>query len=344
MTSEYFVPLHEFDESRLVVGPPVEKSFGKGKNTVTYHESEGFYKDDDGNLCKAYFEFPKQTVWGVSPMYPFAMPEKDRDPSKNLKGFQICYPMTSKASIDNPSKDEKYALSTFDGLFNVSADAMKRECSMSKSKRKVPMVTNQAYVTAKADGDYRAALKPIYSYPIIRGERGTPDKEDRSKPQRAYIKLMTYGKGVNLVCNTIIHGPGDKPVNPRSLMGKGERGEMTPVFLWEGVYWGGHGSNSPYGASVKLRLSEANYTPGAGRGPSRRMLPKNDAPIQEDDAFEDEEDMEFASPLGDEDFSEDGEIPLTDDLSNSDSEVSMEETPKPKKKKKVARRKRLNKE
>jgi len=345
--AEIFVQLHEFDQSRLVVGPPVKQSFGKGKDTIKYYESEGFYKDNDGKLCKLYFQLPTQTVPGFSAMYPFGMKEDDRNPDVNMKGIQVCYPMTSMGTMDNPTEDEKYTFKVLDALFEASAQAMKRECSVKdRAKRKVSPATYTYYTTANAEGDWRGAMKPIYAYPKSKDDR---KKEDRSKPQRSYIKLLTSGKGSNLICDTQIHGPGDRPLNPRTYMGARQKGKLTPVFYWKSIYWGSHGNESPYGASVQLRLAEGNYVPGRAQGPSRRMLPRNTAPVLDDD------DSSFAPPSGEakksEDFPEMGSKNPADDLgsdtesgSASDGSEPEEKPKKPRKKavrKKTPRRKRV---
>ena len=50
-------------------------------------------------------------------------------------------------------------------------------------------------------------------------------------------------------------------------------GNCQLVVKWDGIFWGTHGKNS-HGASIRLRVTEMNFTPDLKRdAPSRRMLP-----------------------------------------------------------------------
>ena len=66
-------------------------------------------------------------------------------------------------------------------------------------------------------------------------------------------------------------------------------GTCNPVVHWDSIYWGAHGQAS-YGASVRLRLVEMNFTPCmVGRSVcTRRMLP----PVEEKESESDKNDYE----------------------------------------------------
>ena len=57
----------------------------------------------------------------------------------------------------------------------------------------------------------------------------------------------------------MIYGPGDKKLSPFRCISV--HGSCQPVVKWDGIYWGAHGRNS-HGASVRLRVSEMNFSPG----------------------------------------------------------------------------------
>ena len=61
------------------------------------------------------------------------------------------------------------------------------------------------------------------------------------------------------------------------------------VVLWESIYWGAHGQAS-YAVSVRLRLTEMNFTPNKVKRSvcTRRMLPQ----VQEKESDDDETDYE----------------------------------------------------
>lgn len=332
-TSEIFVRLHEFDSQRLVVGPVLTKNLGKGKQTIKYVYSEVFYKNDNNELCKLFFEAPTQEVWGLNEVYPYSLAEEEKDPLKNLKGFQVAYPLTSENTVKNPTSDEEYIKSVFDSIFNATVEALKRECNKKKAERKVPQITYSAFTTAKSDGDVNQAVKKLYDHPNFKDSK---DK-NTNKPMRTFVKLLTKGLGVNLSCDTKIFGPNDEPLSARSLTVKGQKGKITPVFGLEGLYWGQHGNDSPYGVSARLFLDQCNYTPlGNTRGSSRRFLPSNN-----------DEDNSFASPTGEADF-EENSVPFQDEETNDLDLEEKEESPerdieekKPKAKK--PRRKQIKK-
>ena len=326
--SDIFIELHKFDPSRLVIEPAKEKSFGKKPNKIVYYVSDGYYKDDNGKPCKLYLEFPEQDVWGFNAMYPMGTVEIDKDPMVNMKNIQICYPMTSLLTLDKATADEAYAQEVFQELWNITAETMKTECSKKRGDRKVPPVTYSSYVAADKEDDWKLAVKPVSAYPKSQKD---DTKEDRSKPKRAYIKLNTFGKGADLICNTAIYGPGDRPLNARSLIDEKGRGRLKPVFSWQGIYWGAHGKK-PWGASVTLRLAECNYVPGHGQGPSRRMLSRNVAPVPDDDSS-------FAPPSGETD---EGFTPAGGDSSDPADALDDKEEPeepKPRARKKAVRKK-----
>ena len=330
--TEIFIGLNdEFDIDRLVVDPASKKSFGKKGNEVTYYESAVYYLNDDDEKCILYFEGAEQEVWGFNAMYPMGTADEDKKPSVNMKGVLVCYPMTAIAN--KPTENEQSVMDIFDGLYEKTLEALKRECR-DGDNLKVPKTTYSSFVTAQAKKKWSYAIKPVYSYPNAKKEnKNDPDKEDHSKPQRAYIKLNTFGKGSNLVCKTGIMGPGDKPLGVTSLISEKGRGKITPVFKWKSIYWGGHGDRS-WGGSVSLRLAECNYTPGLGGGPSRRMLGRNTAP---------DADSSFESPTGE---TNEGFTPVGGDTNSFNSGESSTKTvvegspEKPRRRKKSGHRRR----
>ena len=125
--------------------------------------------------------------------------------------------------------------------------------------------------------DWKYAMKPIYKHQKSKREKGKKFI-DHTKPLIAYIKLDTNGKGKNIKCYTKIFGPGDKKLSPFSCMNV--HGTCHPIVHWESIYWGARGQAS-YAASVRLHLTEMNFTPNKVKKSvsTRRMLP----PVQDED-------------------------------------------------------------
>ena len=337
---ELFIPLGTCEEERFCVLPPVTHSFTKGDSEIEWCTSEGRYINDDGIKCEAYFELPEQYSFGTNACYPMTMAKEEKTPA-NMTGIQICYPMTTMKTIENPMKSEKDSQYVFDCLRDVTWKKMKELCDdqIDDDDRKVPAPTYASYVTATRGKtvDISKAVKPPYSFPMVTPKGQKKKVEDRSKPQRAYIKFMTKGEGRDMRCITSVYGPGDKKVSALKYIDV--KGKATPVVKWEGVFWGSHGQKAPYGASVRLRVAEMNFTPVTDGGPRRRMLGPNLSVPEEDDISDDEDtknfpqnqgneqDEGFVRPEGDEDPSE----MLGKEENPHEEENQFEELPKKKK-------------
>jgi len=287
---EIYIPLGTCKKERCRILDPVTHSFSKGDSEVEWCTSEGRYINDDGVECEAYFEMPEQFCFGTNVCYPMGTSKEDKLP-ENMTGLQICYPITSMKTIESPTKIELAGQYIFDCLNDVTWDKLVEQCddSIEAEDRKVPAPTFSSYVTATRGTSVKRsdAVKPPYGYPMVDAKQGKKKKvEDRSKPQRAYIKLITKGNGRNLRCITSVYGPGDRKVSPLKYIDV--RGKVTPVMKWDGVFWGAHGQKAPYGASVRLRVAEMNYSPQTDGGPRRRMLGPNTSVPEEDDNSDDE--------------------------------------------------------
>ena len=281
----------DFDWGSVVVEEPVTKPYTpKRGSTFESVTSEVYFPGPNGEKRPIFVELAPQNFWGVSPTYPYGM-RKENQNYDTIDGFHIAYPLTSISTVDNPTEDERITKCNLDEMWEITCEAMQRFCSVKKEKRKVPPPTYSAFGTAKADEDWSYAVKPLYEHPKTTDKFGQK-VPDLSKPMKMYIKLITSGKGRNLRCFTKIYGPGDKQVSPFKY--NSIRGDGHPIVLWDGIYWGSHGRTS-YGASLRLRLTEMNFTPSQdpSRLSSRRMLPPNKAVSEEEEEVTTEEEEDF---------------------------------------------------
>lgn len=347
---DIFVPTGTFDKTRLRVLDPVTHSFTKGDSEIEWTTSEGRYIDDDGEECELFFELPEQFCFGINAVYPVGTAKEDKH-LENIVGLQICYPLTGMKTIENPTKDEKYIQRVFQALWQVAWDKMQVECE--KEELLVPNPTYNSYLAAQKRKNPEMAVKPVFAFPQKTDPKNSKKKvEDRSKPRRVYAKLLTKGNGRKMRCITQIYGPGDKQ-DKTGLRYMDKRGKVHPLFKWEGVFWGSHGQKAPYGASIRLRIAQMNFTPQSEGVPKRRMLAPNSAPPEEDDSSDDEgafsaggshddaggEDEGFAQPGDDENpmdaldgSDEEGSgSGGQEEADESDEEVEIEESSPPKK-------------
>ena len=280
-----------FNWSEVVIDEPITRSFTKGGSCAEWVTSDVYIPGPNGEKRSIYIELAPQNFWGVSPIYSFGISRENQN-SDNIEGFQIAYPVTSISSINNPTQNEVATMSNLNQMWNITCEAMEKFCSVKgKENLKVPAPTYSAYGTAKADEDWSYAVKPIYDHPNT-VDKNTGNKiKDTSKPMRMYIKLFTQGKGKSLKCHSRIYGPGDKLTSPYKYIST--RGDGHPIIKWDGIFWGAHGRNS-YGASLRLRLSEMNFTPSTYSSDISkfRMLPPNkSAAVVIDEVFDDDEDV-----------------------------------------------------
>lgn len=347
--------LKEFDAKKLKILDPVKNSFSRGGSTIEWVTSEGRYLNNEGKPCELYFALPEAFCFGVNGNYKFGTEKEDQIP-ENLTGFQICYPLTSMKTIENPTESEKHVKSVFDALFNAVWKKMQEECE--KDDLQVPNPSYSACLAAQKKKNPTYAVKPVYSHKMVYDKKTKKKEPDMETPARTYIKLLTKGKGRKMRCQSLIYGPGDKQ-DKTGLKYIDVRGNVMPVIKWDGVFWGSHGQKAPYGASVRLRVSEMNFTPQSDGAPPRRMLNANTSP-KELDISDDDENIGYTKPGSKDDDDQSGEdegfgddVNPVDGLrkkteendSDDDSESNEEEESEPKKKTKkkltMAQRRKL---
>ena len=218
--SHNFISLDSnFDWSNVVVAEPKKNSFTKGKSTIEWTTSEVYVEGPKGEKLPIFIELAEQNVWGIYGMWPIGTTKEERS-LETLEGFQIYYPITSFSTMENPTAEERATRYAFDMMWNITVHALKRFCNKKdKSKRKVPAPTYSAYRTAKYDEDWTYPVKPIYDWTLSKDPTSGKKSIDKSKPQRAYLRFVTKGKGARISCQTKIYGPGDRQVSPSSIWG-----------------------------------------------------------------------------------------------------------------------------
>jgi hypothetical protein len=264
------------DWTKIVIEEPETNEFKKENQTIQWTTSKVYAKGPNGSKLPIYFQIAPQTIWGISGNWDMKLKKEDRT-MDNIDGFQICYPMTTLDTKDDPTENEKITKSRFDKIWELTKDAGIKFCDLPEEDLKVPGPTSNSFAGAKDGGNWKRFIKPMYEHSMIVNEKTKRKTPDTTKPQKAYIKLDTRGKGKKLACGTIITGPGNKNVRPEVYMSTEDTpvmGNAEPVILWDEIYWGQHGTN-PHGGSAKIKLSEMNFTPKSSFGPGIKMLGAN---------------------------------------------------------------------
>lgn len=278
--TEFFVSVKDLPKlnwKNIAIEEPVTNSFTKkGTNTtIEWTTSAAHYKGPNGEKLPIFVELPPQTTWGINGIWPIGV-ETENQNLETIEGFQICYPLTTLATLAKPTADEAAVMKFFDRSWDKGIEAM----GNFTDSNLLSGPAESAYTTAEKKKDMTYAMKPIYEFPQTKDEKTGKKTIDKTKPQRTYLKLVTKGKGSKIQCLTKIYGPGDKltsPIKYMSTPGNAVKGTVHPVVHWEGIFWGAHGKKS-YGGSLKFRVIEMNFAPTSSTGLShRRMLSPNTA-------------------------------------------------------------------
>lgn len=291
----------DFDASRVIVRDPQQNEFSlKSGAIIKTTTSSGRYLDDEGRECILYIRGDPQRTFGFSYNHEMNIAKDDRTPD-NASGVQVCYPLTSMATVQNPKPSEQALKDAFLGLWQAVVDKGREE--VEKDETALPSVAKASFIAAAKKEQWERAVKVPFSHPKDKNDK---KKYDTNKPETIYTKLVTSGKGRGMKVSTVIRGPGDRVQN--ALRYVDTPGILTPVFLWEGAYHGAHGSEAPYGTSLRFKLVQGNFVPkDFSKVPQHRMLPRNTAPVEEDETFpaargvrgadqEEGEDEDFSAP------------------------------------------------
>ncbi len=280
MTGNYvFLPVNQANVDNIVVGDPEEIVT---KDGTKFMRSSITYKNDRGDPCDMYFAGPKQFSFGISPEYPFGLPKHEQTEDK-IKSFKICYNICDIRNVSHPSKEEQYMEEIFNGIHKKVVEAAHQDSTLKKIGAAQAIVIR----SAKQNNEFHGGDKPILSMgTTISPHNPNQRVPDPTKPKRIYAKLLSSKRPhEDIVIHTKFYGPGDKNIAPEKFINV--QGYLEPVFNLQSIYWGAHGS-TPYGASIQIKLSEANFTPMSRNGPPKRMLSANTSTPEEDDQSDDD--------------------------------------------------------
>ena len=293
------VSYDEYDPKNIVF-EPVSVKDGEGFTVTTIPV---YYRCPDGKLRGLNFAGAPQTVaYGISECYKIGTKEEDRSPD-NLNGFQMCYPLF--ADTKHPTREEKLTKQIFDDLWKLGKAHIKKivdeegEEADNLPENLIPLVNTPS-----------GGFKPPYDYPKKKDPKNPKKKvSDTDKVQQSYIKLKSFGAGADLKVSTKLYYKGSNKMVPIAhesktddkymLKGKpipravGQRAKADPYFSVKGIFLGGHGT-TPYGASLQIKLHEADWYPLASSD-FRMSRKKVDADALENSDDEDSVKATFGS-------------------------------------------------
>lgn len=270
-----------FDKSQLIIGDPEENDFEKFKCAFGYEgevdspqcvPKDGKWKKDDEYV---HIQLPPMFCFGVSKSYTIGKPQTD----EFFDGYQICVQMTSRETVDAPTEDEQATNAFNEGMQEAVKDWLIQhkedlpDLLKSQSDDKLRSMVTTPFQYQKKKVDKNAPVPP-------KGKKKPNREFDTTKPKRAFLPLI-YTKKFDKI-NTVFFGPGDVKVDPLKYLGK--YGTIEPVVRLSWLFFGDKT------ISVKMHITEANFTPLKRQEDFQRRLGPNTA-AKEDDI--DDEDDDF---------------------------------------------------
>jgi len=164
--NEIFVPLGDktFDWKKVVITPPTKHSFAQGSKVIEWVTSDAYYPGPNGEKQSILFEIDEQITWGINGTWPMAIAE-DKQDMTNIEGYQICYPLTSLNTVNEPTPREAQTKQIFDEIQRLTLESSIKFCLVKKEERLVPSPTFSSYVAAKEEQNWTEFVKPIYEFP-----------------------------------------------------------------------------------------------------------------------------------------------------------------------------------
>lgn len=291
----------------------------------------------NGELTDLIFISYKCRTQGISRKYP--MNHKGQKTETNMTGFEIAINLTTTDTMNNPTDEEQAVLSMLDEMRELLlAHAISKESQrMLKSKAiKRPGLARKLITTEEEKGGEKEedgeeeekekfgidVINPVYLEPST----FIKDNQEITSPHKIWgIKIPTYRnlQDLNnpLSINTVVIGPGDKPMSPNKLIInplKSTAGQVECAIQIKSVWFGE--------SKMKIQLSclNINYYPYSASVKLPRYLPANTAPLQKE---EDETDDLVAALDADLETEYNPQVALDDD--NPSSEPEKEESPEP---------------
>lgn len=280
-------------KDRLVWQPPHNDSYTiPGKNNdqpILVTRSSYHYLNDDGVECELYFSVPENFCYGVGLNYgdlPQGVVKGTEDSKKYISGAQVALQMTSTKTVAKPTKDEAAFMKNMDIVHESAVEHGYAEADNEETI--LPTTVTGAFAQAKRLKKPELALRKFYSHPKDpkgpKDKEGKPTREDKTKPPRMYVDLMTKGKGLLMKVETPFYLPGNVKKNPLGYINKW--GNITPIIVLRGMNFAG----KKIAANVKFDMYEANYVVVETSKHTERLIEANTA---EPTGHEETEDDDF---------------------------------------------------
>lgn len=313
----------EFQPERRIVLPYQVNKFTVGGKKVVTVSSPVVYvtrrgrQDVAGIPC---YILPEQVTFPPGWSWPYSVDHKNIKPTDLPDGMQQRYPLTSLKTVQAPTEGESYTKELFDFIHETTVEEIQRYAKFAEEApegskdeevcppgfpldvfKKIAAEVNKDRLKAAtkrgAGADWAALAKPVFEPGTKKAEEaGDKRVVDPELPWVTYFKLMTTGKNTaeepnKMRVETPYFLPGDRQVNPKTLMTKFEPGKtvfakITPSIKDEGIVGRRQGGphRLPQAQALRLQLhgDDPQEAPrprvppqrrqGGGRGPREQRV------------------------------------------------------------------------
>ena len=303
------VDLDKFDESRLTIEIP---TFYKGIAGPVFESNITYL--DGGKKGHMIIPCPEKSFSGIYPTWAPQIAEGDQTVD-NAKDFHGSYPLTSQESMAAPTKEELQLIRVYDAIHSKLAKALEDP----KFVEAIPESARNFLLIEREDGKtvpkflqkpeemgfpkgskILKGLKPLYSHPNEKKEGSSKWTSNLAKPKRVEIKIDQLKPNeeknrLRKIKSVFYDEDGNKISN--ILDNLKIPGRIEPVISPKNIYFGSHGSELPYGASLRNFIYEANITFSTEAKHERILSQRSSQEKREQDAPTSEAFGEEVSPV-----------------------------------------------
>jgi len=129
---QYVIEVGTFDVTKIVIEDPT--TFTTQDGGAANFTSKISYLNEKGKLCKPLLKLPAGSSAGVFPNYEVKKPKT----LEFIKGYQVCYNITSISTIEKPTEDEQYVLDVMDQIVQAVTEYVSSEIQKKQEDKKIP--------------------------------------------------------------------------------------------------------------------------------------------------------------------------------------------------------------
>ena len=229
----HFVPIEEtdFDWDSIIMEKPIKNKKFKCSFPKVFVENEG------GHKRRCLLNWQSKTY--VACHIVTNMKKRKEKNVEDIIGLQVNYPMTSFETVKKRTEEEEETRERLDRIVHIIGVSLQKFYNDKDIADGMPELSKYKKKVLKDEpGDL---VKPPYTKSKKKDNSGDVDE---SKPLYVYINFKTSGSGSKLRSHTVFKGRKRNETYEDYLWDNEPNRACARISLrWEGIYFGGHGTN-----------------------------------------------------------------------------------------------------